>query len=250
MLDAPALTAIAGTFLLAGMVKGVVGFGLPVVALALLTVAFGLPQAMALMLAPAFVTNVWQAMAGGNGRALLHRLWPFLLLAAATVWIGALALTRVNLAWLSALLGLLLVVYATVSLAGLRFTVTPRQENWLGPLIGVVNGVLSGMTGAYVVPGALYLQALGLPRDTLVQAMGLLFLISTLALAAALGGNGFLNAELGGISAAAVVPALAGMALGQHIRKRLPEQTFRQVFFAALLLLGAYIIASALGAGS
>lgn len=246
MFDALDLAAIAGTFLLGGAVKGAVGFGLPVVSLALLTVAFGLPQAMALMLVPAFVTNVWQAAAGGNGRALLRRLWPFLLPAAATVWLGALALTRVNLAYLSALLGLLLVVYATVSLAGLRFAVTPRQEPWAAPLVGAVNGVLSGMTGAYVVPGALYLQALGLPRDTLVQAMGMLFLISTLALAAALGGNGFLNVELGGTSAAGVVPALAGMLLGRHLRRQLSEAVFRQVFFAALLLLGGYIVVRAL----
>lgn len=245
MFDTLDLAAVAGVFLLGGAVKGVVGFGLPVVSLALLTVAFGLPQAMALMLAPAFVTNVWQALVGGNGRVLLRRLWPFLLLAAATVWLGALALSRANLAHLSALLGLLLVVYAAVSLAGLRFTVGPRQEPWAGPLVGAVNGVLSGMTGAYVVPGALYLQALGLQRDQLVQAMGMLFLTSTVALAAALGGNGFLNGELGGVSAAAVVPALAGMALGQRIRQRLSEALFRKVFFAALLLLGGYIIARA-----
>jgi len=124
--------------------------------------------------------------------------------------------------------------------------VTPRQEPWAGPLIGAVNGILSGMTGAYVVPGALYLQALGLERDALVQAMGMLFLISTLALAAALGGNGFLNAELGATSLAAVVPALAGMALGQRIRQKLSEQLFRRVFFVALFLLGAYIILRAL----
>src|SRR3546814_10582306 len=88
MLDSLALAAIAGTFVLAGAVKGVVGFGLPTVSLALLTVAFGLPQAMALMLAPAFVTNLWQALAGGRSLVLLRRLWPFLLMATVTVWLG------------------------------------------------------------------------------------------------------------------------------------------------------------------
>src|SRR3546814_20989055 len=74
MLDSFALAAIAGTFLLGGAVKGVVGFGLPTVSLALLTVAFGLPQAMALMLAPAFVSNVWQAFSGGGTLGVLRRL--------------------------------------------------------------------------------------------------------------------------------------------------------------------------------
>lgn len=247
MLDSVAIAAIAGTFLLAGAVKGVVGFGLPTVSLALLTVAFGLPQAMALMLVPAFVSNVWQALAGGQPLALLRRIWPFLLMAGITVWLGALALTRVDLRLLSALLGLLLAVYAAVSLAGLKLALTARQEAWAGPLLGSVNGVLTGMTGSFVVPGVMFLQAIGLPRDLLVQAMGMLFLVSTLALGAALGGNDFLNFELGLVSAAALVPTLAGMALGQHLRRRLPEQRFRQIFFVALLLLGGYIVAGAVG---
>lgn len=247
MFDPVSLAAIAATFLLAGCVKGVVGFGLPTVSLALLTIAFGLPQAMALMLVPAFVTNVWQAVAGGGAIAVFRRIWPFLLMAGVTVWIGALALTRVDVQLLSAMLGLLLVVYAVVSLGGIRLSLSARQEVWAGPLLGTVNGVLTGMTGSYVVPGVMFLQGIGLPRDRLVQAMGMLFLVSTLALGLALGGNDFLSAELGLASTAALVPALVGMALGQSLRRRLPEQRFRQIFFVALLLLGGYIVAGALG---
>jgi len=247
MLESVALAAIAGTFLLAGAVKGVVGFGLPTVSLALLTVAFGLPQAMALMLVPAFVSNVWQALAGGQPLVLLGRIWPFLLMAGVTVWLGALALTRVDVHLLSALLGLLLAVYSVVSLAGLKLSLTTHQERWAGPLLGSVNGVLTGMTGSFVVPGVMFLQAIGLPRDLLIQAMGMLFLVSTLALGGALGGNDFLSVELGLVSAAALVPTLAGLALGQQLRRRLPEQRFRQAFFVALLLLGGYIVAGAVG---
>ncbi len=97
------------------------------------------------------------------------------------------------------------------------------------------------MTGSFVVPGVLYLQALGLPRDMLVQAMGILFTVSTAALALALGGHGLLSTELGLVSGAAVLPAVLGMALGQRLRLRLPERRFRQVFFVALLALGAWI---------
>ncbi len=242
MQDPATLAVVALTFLLAGLVKGVIGLGLPTISLALLTAAIGLPQAMALLLAPSFVTNLWQALAGGNGRAILVRLWPFLATAGVTVWLGAAALTRVNLALLSALLGLLLVVYALASLGGWRFSVPRAQEPWLGPVLGTVNGVLTGMTGSFVVPGVLYLQALGLPRDMLVQAMGILFTVSTAALAAALGTHHLLSAELGLISTTAVLPAILGMVVGQRLRRRLPERRFRAVFFLALLALGGYII--------
>jgi len=203
---------------------------------------------MALLLVPSFLTNLWQALVGGHLKATLSRIWPFLALATATVWLGALALTRVDLALLSALLGALLAVYALASLAGLRLAVPPGREIWIGPLAGIANGVLTGMTGSFVVPGVLYLQALGLARDMLIQAMGLLFTASTLALAAALGGHGLLTYDLGLWSAAAVAPAILGMALGRRIRRGLSEEHFRRAFFVALLLLGVYIIAGALGA--
>ena len=245
MADSLTIIVIAATFLLAGTVKGVIGLGLPTVSLGLLSVALDLPQAMALLLVPSFVTNFWQAAVGGNGRVILRRLWPFLLAATVTVWLGIGALTRVEPALLTALLGLLLLVYATVSLAGLRLTVTARREPWLGPLLGSVNGILTGMTGSFVVPGVMFLQAIGLSRDMLIQAMGMLFTVSTLALALALRGSGLLTAELGAASAAALLPALAGMVLGQRIRRRLPEALFRRVFFIGLLLLGLYIVANA-----
>jgi hypothetical protein len=166
-------------------------------------------------------------------------------MATVTVWLGALALTRVDLSWLSALLGALLVVYAAFGLAGLRLAVTARQEAWAGPLAGAANGILTGMTGSFVVPGVLYLQALGLTRDMLIQAMGLLFTASTIALAVALGGNDLLSLELGTWSAAALLPAILGMWIGQRVRRGFSEQLFRRVFFTALLILGGYIIAGA-----
>ena len=247
MFETPTVIAIVTTFLLAGTVKGVIGLGLPTVSLALLTVAIDLTSAMALLLVPSLVTNLWQALIGGHLKAALQRIWPFLAVATLTVWLGALALTRVELALLSALLGALLVVYAALSLAGLRLTVSPAREAWLGPLAGTANGILTGMTGSFVVPGVLYLQAIELSRDILIQAMGLLFTASTLALAVALGGNDLLTPELATWSAAAVLPAILGMALGQRVRRGLSEERFRRVFFVALLVLGAYIIAGSFG---
>jgi uncharacterized membrane protein YfcA len=244
MPDADALLILA-TFLLAGMVKGVIGLGLPTVSLAILTIAFGLPTAMVLLLVPSFVTNLWQAAAGGHAWTLLQRLWPFLLGASLCVWIGAIALVHIDTRLLSALLGLLLTIYAGSSLAGLRLSVARRHERWAGPSSGIINGLLTGMTGSFVVPGVMYLNALGLQRNQLVQAMGMLFTLSTLALALALGGQRMLDALQLVDSAMALLPALIGMMLGQRFRRRLSEASFRRLFFFSLLLLGAYIIFAA-----
>ena len=247
MIDPTTLLVVAVTFLLAGTVKGVIGLGLPTVSLALLTATLGLQPAMALMLAPSFVTNLWQAVIGGHGRAILARLWPFLAAATATVWTGAALAAPIDLAMLSALLGGVLAIYAAIGLGRTRLALAPKSERWAGPLAGCVNGVLTGMTGSFVVPGVPYLQALGLPRDVLIQAMGILFTLSTAALGLALAGRGLLSADLGLHSVASVPPALLGMVLGRRLRARLPEAAFRRVFFVALLILGLYIIVRSLG---
>jgi len=246
MLEVTLLAAIAGTFLLAGAIKGVIGLGLPSVSLGLLTAAIDLPTAMALLLVPSFVTNFWQAIVGGNGKVILARIWPFLLTATVTVWLGGLALTTVNPSVLSGLLGVLLFAYGALNLVGVRVALRPRQEFWSGPVFGAANGILTGMTGSFVVPGVMFLQAIGLPRDLLIQAMGMLFTTSTVALALALQSNNLLSPKLGMLSAVAVIPAIAGMFLGQMIRQHLSEAIFRRVFFTALLVLGAYIVGNAI----
>lgn len=156
------------------------------------------------------------------------------------------ALARLNPSLPTGLLGAVLVAYSAVNLGGIRLAISARHEAWLGPLIGSANGVLTGMTGSCVVPGVLFLQAIGLPRDVLIQAMGLLFTASTVALATALQQSNLLSLDQAIVSAGAVVPAIVGMAGGQALRMRLSERRFRAVFFLALMLLGTYIIANAL----
>ncbi|ATF04044.1 sulfite exporter tauE/safE-like protein (plasmid) [Phaeobacter gallaeciensis] len=237
---------ILATFLAAGTVKGVIGLGLPTVSLGLLTVAFDLPSAMALLIVPSLVTNLLQAITGGQGRAILARIWPFLLMATLAVWIGTRVLIRVDLNLMSSLLGLLLIAYAIIGLVGFQMSMSRSNERWAGPVLGLVNGILTGMTGSFIVPGVMFLQSIRLQRDALIQAMGILFAVSTLALAIALQRNGLVTGSIGLASTLALVPALIGMWLGRGVRARLSEAIFRKVFFAAILLLGAYILIHAI----
>jgi uncharacterized membrane protein YfcA len=235
------LIAICATFLLAGLVKGVIGLGLPTVSLALLAATLGLKEAIALMVIPSFVTNLWQGLVGGAIAVIGRRLWTLLVAVCIGTWVGVGLLAQSDAVLLSGVLGGLLCIYSAVSLATVQIPPPGRSERWLSPTIGAVNGLLTGLTGSFVVPGVLYLQALGLPRDVLVQAMGILFTVSTAAVAVALGGHDLLSLELGTLSAVGLGPALLGIVLGRRARRQLPEARFRTVFFGGLLVLGAYI---------
>ncbi len=239
------IAVVGAIFLLAGLIKGIVGLGLPTVSLALLTVTVGLKAGIALMLVPSFATNVWQAVVGGQGRALLARFWALLVAVVVGLWIGTGILARSDGVMLSAIFGGLLMLWSAYGLLAPKIPDTSPHERWLSPVIGGVTGFVTGLTGSFVIPGVLYLQSLGLDRDALVQTMGICFTISTVALALAMSGRGLLPSELGVLSFAGLPTAFAGMWIGQRVRQRLNEAMFRRVFFWALLALGAFLVAKA-----
>ncbi|QDG78114.1 sulfite exporter TauE/SafE family protein [Labrenzia sp. PHM005] len=229
-------------FFLAGVVKGVVGMGMPTISLGLMTVFVGVDKAIVLILWPTFLTNLWQAFSGGHLKILLNRLWPFLGAAALTLALGTFILTRAPGGAADLILGVLMIAYAVPMLFGLRLHISPAWQMPAGVFLGAVNGVFSGLTGSYTVPGVMYLQALGFNRDQLIQAMGLLFLSATIVLALALGGFGILDTADALQSLVLCVPALCGVYVGQHLRGRLSDEGFRRVFLGAILCLGIYLV--------
>ena len=115
------------------------------------------------------------------------------------------------------------------------------REGWIGLLAGIATGVVSVATGVFAIPGVPYIQALGFERDRLVQALGLSFTVSTVTLALALYHAGEMNLALAVPSLLALAMAAAGMLLGQVVRGKVREQTFRLWFFLGLLGLGLHL---------
>lgn len=138
-------------------------------------------------------------------------------------------------------LGVVLSLYGCMGFAAIRFRVTQRAERWLSPIVGVATGFLTGATGVFVIPAIPYIQALGLEREELVQALALSPTVSALALGLNLIGGGVLGLSLASASLLAVAPALAGMYIGQRLRQRVSAEAFRRTFFFALIVLGVYL---------
>ena len=241
--DVLALVFIA--FFMGGLVKGVLGFALPLVALAILASTLGLKQAIALTIVPAIVINTWQCAVGGAFLVIVKRIWSMLLLATIFIWAGVGILANADPKIPSAVLGTILVLYGAHGLTRPQFTPPENWEVWLNPLIGVFSGIAYGLTGSMMVPGVVYLQALGFDRNTLVQSLGIAFVLTTTALAFSLSRYNLLSVDLGLVSVLALIPAALGMIVGQHIRHRISEDLFRKLFFWALPFAGLYMIARA-----
>ena len=229
---------VTGTFLLAGTIKGVLGLGLPVVSLACLGSTLGVREALTIMLIPSIATNAYQALAGPDLRMLVKRLWSYLGVACIGIWFGVAVLAGARSETLVALLGVSLCLYCAVTLLRPQMPPPGAREPWMSPLMGGLGGLMFGMTGIMIVPGILYLQTLGLKRDTFVQALGLTFVTITLALGTSLTGRSLMTWDLVLMSLVALGPTAVGLVLGQRFRHHISEERCRRIFLIALLLIG------------
>jgi uncharacterized membrane protein YfcA len=245
MLETNLILAIAVTFVIAGFVKGVLGQGLPTVAVGLLSLTMSPGEAAALIVIPALLTNIWQAWFGPSLMPLIRRLWPTLLAAflgtflASALGLGLLTPEAASMARRA--LGGALIVYGLLGVSRIHLRVPPHAEPWLGPSLGVATGVVASATGVVMFPVIPYIQALGLERDDLVQAQGLSFMVSSFALMFVVLGNGTLNTANAATSLAAMAVSFVGMFLGQHVRQFLRPDVFRFLFFLGMLALGVHL---------
>src|ERR1700733_11153963 len=177
------LILIAAAFLLAGFIKGVIGLGLPTVAMGLLAVTMPPSHALAIVIVPAVVTNIWQTFVGPYLRDIIRRLWPLMVGTVVGIWLNRGMLTGPYARYGTIVLGVLLVIYAIVGLSKFSFSVARRNEKWIGGIVGLTTGLVSAATGVQVIPSMPYMQAIGLEKDELVQALGVFFTVATVALA-------------------------------------------------------------------
>ncbi|MCT8970457.1 sulfite exporter TauE/SafE family protein [Microbaculum marinisediminis] len=244
MLDTTTLViAIALAYLGGGIIKGVIGVGLPTISIGVLSLFIAPGQAAAYMVIPAYVTNIWQAWHGPYLRALLKRFWSLYLALFAGSWITAGILANESSGLAAGILGILLSIYAVFGLTNPRIHISKRAETWLSPLVGLTMGMVVGATGIFTMPSMPYMQALDLDRDEFVQSIGLLFTFATVTLTSILLVHGLLPTLTLGMSAMAVVPAIIGMVLGRKLRGRIDPPLFKRIFLVGMLLIGLNLAA-------
>jgi uncharacterized protein len=234
--------AVAGLFL-AGIVKGATGLGYATCALPFLVIAAGQRPAMALIILPAMATNVSIAVSGGHFVETLRRFKALYISMLPGICVGVGLLLWVNQSSAVHLLSVVIITYALLALFKPQVLLPKALQGPLQIPTGFLNGVMTGATGAQVMPLFPYMMALNLEPDRMVQAVNVAVLIASFALAVALSATGIMNAELFMVSLVAIVPALLGVEIGTRARRLLRPEQFKRISLLTLLLMGCMMLA-------
>lgn len=244
--DAAVLAGAAAAFLAGGLVKGVVGMGLPLVTVPVLATTVEPAVAVALMTVPVMSANVlqfWQERA--HMRTAL-RLWPLMATMVPVTMAATSVLASVDPHIAAGALGAAVLLFCAAQVAPSPPRVSARVERWASPAVGVVAGLLGGVSNFFGPPLIMYLTALRLERDAFVGSIAALFVVSGLPLYGGLAVQGVLTPEVALLSAAGAVPVFVGVALGRPLRQRVSQRGFQRILLFVLLVMGLNLIRRAL----
>lgn len=236
---------IFATLALAGTVKGALGAGLPVVAVPVLASFFGVPFAVAVLVVPIIVTNlwqVWQFRGEAHGGAWLAWLCVF---AGIGVVGGTFLLANLPERALSLVLAFSLFAYIGLRLPRPHLRIPPRLIGRVAPPIGLLSGLLIGATGISAPLSITFLASLGLTRSQFVFAVSCLFLTFVAVQAPALVIAGILTWQIFLVSVAALIPIALAMPLGNWLAARMSTRAFDYVILGLLFVVAVKLLIDA-----
>ena len=233
-------------FLVAGIIKGTVGIGLPTLSISLMAQFVDPRVAIAMLLIPALVTNSWQIYRGGYVRRSAQLLWPFALAMIVTMYLSALAAPLVSQRLLTAVIGIMVVLWAATSLVKKPMKIPDALDRPLQVLAGLASGAIGGLTAIWSPPMVMYLLARHNDKEDFVRFTGFLILCGSIPLVLGYISNGLLTPQLAMVSAIMVVPTLIGFSVGEQLRRRLDSDQFQKVVLCIFCLMGLNLIRRAI----
>lgn len=242
----PLVAAILVT-LVAGFVKGAVGFAMPLIMISAFSSFLPPEEALAGLILPTLVTNLSQAFRQGAAAARATA-WDYRRFLIGTVVFIVIAAQFFNfiprVAYLL-LLGVPVTAFAGLQLAGVPLALRLEHRNRAEWALGVIGGLYGGVSGIWGPPLLVYLLSINAQKGEAVRAQGVVFLIGAVALLLAHLSTGLANAQTLAFSAALVVPAQIGMTLGYRLQDRLPQALFRRWTQVLLVVTGMNLIVQA-----
>ena len=228
------LIVALGTFFLGGVIKGAMGFGLPMLAIPSITAAHSLPMALSIAVIPVVATNVWQLWAFRAHRNV--RFLPaFLLAGIVGLVVGGVALSWIRDAYLEIALGGLVLFYLATRTRGPKVASTR-----VAPAIGLAAGAVHGATGLSGLVGTPYLHALQLDRPAFVFCNGAMFTLFSALHVPTLASLGLYQVSAIWMGLLALPAAFLGIWIGGRLGARLTRAGFSRVVI--IVLAGAAVI--------
>lgn len=242
--DATTLVLCLVVALLAGVVKGAVGFAMPLILVSGISSLADPKVAIAAMLIPTVVSNIFQTFRQGMAPAFdaAKDYWRYLLVVCIFIFLSAQLVPFISSQVFYLVLGIPVVGLSLVQLAGFQMTVAPENRNKAEWFLGVVSGLLGGFAGTWGPTTVMYLLAINTPKAKQMIVQGVVYGAGSVTLISAHLQSGVLNKDTAPFSLLLLPIAVIGMWVGFRIQDRLDQKVFRRLTLIVLIIAGLNLV--------
>lgn len=243
----PQLAFVLAVAIVAGCVKGTVGFGMPMIMISGMTFVLSPEQALAALIVPTLVTNGWQAVRQGISSAVqtIKDYCMFLLCGLVLLVLSAQLVRVLDQRILFGFIGGPVVLFAVMQLVGWRPKMNKRSLR-AEAVIGSLAGFFGGLSGVWGPPTVAYLTAVNTPKQEHMRAQGVIYGLGAVALAGVHVQTGVLRAETLPLTLIILPFALLGLGIGFKLQDRIDQATFRKATLIVLLMVGLNLLRRAI----
>ncbi len=236
--------AACAVTLVAGFVKGSIGFAMPLIMISGLSLFLDPLVAVAGIILPIVMSNLLQVLRYPWSQAgeVVREFWRYILIICVMILISAQFVTMIPTQTFYLVLGIPVVILSLVQLIGVRFRIAPAWRKASEWIVGLVSGTIGGLTGTWGPPTVLYLIALETPKAKQMLVQGVVYGLGSVSLLAGHLQSGVLNAVTAPWSAALLIPAFLGMQVGFWMSDRLNPEMFRKLTLIVLVVAGANLV--------
>ena len=228
-----------------GLVKGTLGFGMPMVALPIIAFIIPPTTAMILLCAPIFLTNFLQIKFRQGVSS--YRFLPMFLSLIIGLIIGARLILEIDVNTITQIIAVSIIFAALVNCFGIKIKdINKNHENTITSLIGFGSGILGGLSTFYGPPMLAYLVAVDLPKEKFVRTVSTMYFIGSFPLYGSLIYYGFATKEDLIFSLILIIPAFIAQQLGTKIRDKFNQKQFRICILITLIILGLSLLVKTL----
>ncbi len=237
------LLLVAGfIYFLSGLVKGTLGVGFPTTAVSLLAQITDARTAISLVILPMIVTNAWQIWRSRQILWVFKSYWPLLLIMIVFMGLSTQLASVVPIAYITLFLGAVISLYAATTLYKPIFKISPEKDTKAQIVAGITSGVMGGISGIWGPPIMMYLNARGISKEQFVAAAGILLFAGSSVIFVGYWKADIIGPSITLISCALLLPSMAGMILGERVRKTLSANRFERLLLWMFLIMGLNLI--------
>lgn len=230
------ISLVVIAFLVAGTSKGVLGVGIPLIAVPALSGVMHPATTLSVLALPIVLSNLWQAFEGRRFRQTFSRFWPAIPTMIIGGILGAQFITSIDPKSAQTVLGIIVLTYAISQLASIRIpTPRPSHEKAWTTFVGFVSGLLGGFAAYFGPPVIMYLLALRVTKEEFVSCAGMLYLIGIIPVFSTLIYKGVLGKPELLLSGVGAILILAALAFGTWLRGRISQEFFRKTLLVILI---------------